>query len=76
MSYTPATKTLPVFGNIHDKGEKEEESETCMASEVSECNISDIEMSPEMIKNAIFGAVIKKSCVETHSSTSQRSNSV
>ena len=55
-TYTPATKTLPVFAKIHEKGENYEEPESYTASEISDNEISDIEMSPEMIKNAIFGA--------------------
>ena len=67
-SYTPATKTLPVFAKIHEKGDREEESESCAASEASENELSDIEMSPEMIKNAIFGASIEKPSTEAKKS--------
>ena len=55
--YRPNVRKLPVFEKIHSMfdSEKDEEDET------SESELSDIEMSPEMIQNAIWGAKLENS---------------
>ena len=47
--YRPNTKTLPVFANIHALFDNERAEEDGTAGEASESELSDIEMSPEMI---------------------------
>ena len=62
--YTPVTSKLSVFSQIHEEYDMkvaEEEAQAHVAlQETSESELSDIEMSPEMLKAASYSSLIEK----------------
>lgn len=56
--YEPATTTLSIFSKIHDDYDEQVAAEAQAQHETSESEISDIEMSPEMIKAASYSSLI------------------
>jgi hypothetical protein len=56
--YEPVTTTLSVFSKIHDEYDEQVAAEAQAQQETSDSEISDIEMSPEMIKAASYGSLI------------------
>ena len=58
--YEPTTSSLPVFAHIHAEYDEREAAEAQAQQEGSESELSDIEMSPEMIKAASYSSLIDK----------------
>ena len=68
--YEPTTTTLSVFADIHAEYDAKVVAEAQAQQEASESELSEIEMSPEMIKAASYGSFIEKSAENDSNSRS------
>ena len=66
--YEPTTSSLSVFASIHAEYDERVAAEAQAQQEASESELSEIEMSPEMIKAASFSSFMDKSA-ETDSNS-------